>query len=97
MITKFKIFEEEKWNDDIGSYVVVRNDRYPEFFENNIGEITKMYYPGAWFDLKYTKAPDYIIEYMEYSMKGFNVADILIKSKNKQECEAYLAAKKYNI
>ena len=34
---------------------------------------------------------------MEYSMKGFNVADILIKSKNKQECEAYLAAKKYNI
>ena len=76
----------------------INADRFgKEFFENNIGEITKMYYPGAWFDLKYTKAPDYIIEYMEYSMKGFNVADILIKSKNKQECEAYLAAKKYNI
>ena len=97
MITKFKIFEEKNWNDDIGSYVIVKSKNHSEFFENNIGRITKMYYPGAWFDVEYDNEPIVITNYLDGKAGHFNIADILIKSKDKTECEAYLAAKKYNI
>ena len=97
MITKFKIFEEKIWNDEIGYYVIVKSKNHSEFFENNIGKISNMYYPGAWFDVEYDNIPDKILRYLDYKAGQFNVADILIKSKDKKECEDYLTMKKFNL
>ena len=100
MITKFKLFE-EAWNDKIGYYVILTystssNPSYSNFFKNNIGQITKMYYPGAWFDVKFDNIPTEIEKFIEKRM-NFNTADIKYISKDKQELEAILIANKYNI
>lgn len=101
MITKFKLFE-EKWNKETGSYVIMTEpgDREKDiairnFLENNIGKITKMFYPGAWFNVEYDNIPSNIKKYLEN--KDFNSAYILHISKNKEDLEPYIALKKYNL
>jgi len=102
MITNFKIFEKKLWNDIEGEYVILKytrtynKKRYSQFFETNIGKVKKAYYPGSWFDVEYEDIPKVIEKYLEN--KGqFNTADILFRSKNREDCKAYLEAKKYNL
>ena len=81
-----KTFEEEKWNAIEGEYVILKydNPKYSEFIENNIGKVKKSYYPGAWFSVEYDNAPEYIEDFLQN--KGeFHHADILIRSKNKED------------
>jgi hypothetical protein len=91
---------EEKWNQDIGSYVVMTDNKFPLYFENNVGKITKMYYPGSWFDLEYDNIPHIIQKYLN-TKKGFHFQSILFKSKNKEEAEEFIKiknnTKKYNL
>ena len=104
MITNFKIFEEsEKWNKETGYYVIMTEPgdrsvdiRLRKWLENNIGQITKMYYPGAWFDVKYDNMPE-VIKSRIKGKTNFNSANILHISKNREDLEAIIAGNKYNI
>lgn len=103
IITSFKIFEEQAWNDKEGGYVVLKCDRnvkYTDFIENNVAKVVKMYYPGAWFRVEFENPPDYIEKFLK--MKGeFNSAEILFYSKNKEECQEFIdiknSTKKFNL
>jgi hypothetical protein len=99
MITKFKIFEnsQEPWDHMKGSYVILGklDKKYSDFLEKNIALITKVYYPGAWFNVIFDNIP----KELEKSLDNldFNTADIKHISKNKEDLESILKSKKYNI
>jgi len=94
MITKFKIFE--SWDDKLGYYVILCdvNRKYSEFLKNNIGLITKIYYPGTWFDVKFDNVPT---ELKYLNDINFNTVNIEHISKDKKELESILDSRKYNL
>jgi len=110
MITQFKIFE--KLNEvKIGDYVVMNPltgnnssatkvlEILNNFLTNNIGQIVDVL--PDYFRVKYKKSP------IELSGLGYFSPDhircflrenrIMFKSKNKEDCEAFIAANKYNL
>ena len=101
MITKFKIFEDSQeeipWNNKEGSYVILNKSgkKYSDFLDKNIALITKVYYPGAWFDVKFNDIP----EELESLLDGidFHTSEIKYISKNREDLESILQSKKYNI
>jgi len=96
MISSFSSYSNDKWDDHKGSYVLLSCSGfiYSEFIENNIGVITKVYYPGAWFNVKYENVPKNLEIYLN---REFNTADIKYISKNKEDLKAILVGKKYNL
>ena len=89
---------EDAWNSMEGEYVILktRKNEYSDFIENNIGIVKKVYWSGSWFSVEYENPPEYIKKLL--SNKGeFHVADIVYRSKNREDCEAVIVAKKYNI
>lgn len=103
MITKFNLFEKlEEWNKETGYYVILtwggtfdKDVKLRNFLENHIGKITKMYYPGSWFTAEFDNTPDDIQKLLKD--RDFNSTQILHISKNKEDLEAILQAKKYNL
>ena len=92
-----KTFEDEKWNDKEGSYVLlsINKENYDNFLNNNIGKITKVYYPGSWFDVEFDDIPEEL-ERM-FGKRNFHTNDIKHISKNREDLEAILLGRKYNI
>ena len=102
MITKFKLYEnKEPWDSLKGEYVVLkyesRHKDVSKFLENNIGKVTKVYYPGAWFDVEYKNPPERVERYLRFIKDQFNTADIIIHSKDIDDCKAYINSKKFNL
>ena len=93
MITKFKIFE--AFDDKIGYYVILDDPRYSEFLKNNVGVITKVYYPGSWFDVKFDNLPKELEIFLKD--RNFHVDHIKHISKDKETLEAIIQSQKYNI
>jgi len=93
-----RLFEEKPWNDIEGEYVVLTyHKKYNDFLENNIGVVKKAYYPGSWFDVEYNNPTEVIKKFLKSKGDNFHITNVLFRSKNREECEAYLTSKKYNI
>jgi len=95
----------EKLNEpQIGDYVIceessqIGDKRTIQFISNNIGQFIK------WNTYPNSSRYPFIIYYETASVNLFskktremNLKEIIYFSKNKEDCEDYLAAKKYNL
>jgi len=102
MITQFKIYENLS-KPQVGDYVVCQDlDRsLPrqtlEFISNTIGELIK-YKKGTLFPyIIYYKDSPQNNHFQYHNQRMMQLKEILFWSKNKEDCEDYLAAKKYNL
>ena len=101
MITKFKLYEEINQNEpEEGDYVICSEYEkdIKDFIENNVGQYVH-YEVGARYpyDIEYN-IPDNIIKiYFENNCRRFSFDEIKYWSKDKDELESFLAAKKYNL
>jgi len=103
MITKFKIFENSR-EPQIGDYAVCEyeDDNYNRQIYNKIGVIT--YKNDKNDQTFYTVKYDFkLYDDTEDALPGTDELDwiyeeeILFFSKNKQDCETFLEANKYNL
>ena len=95
MITKFKIFENiNKGKPKVGDYVICK---VADTLESTSFGIYVSTHVGKIDNIVKTKYDDFY--QVEYSNTGnkFQEYQILYWSKNKEELEAILASKKYNI
>ena len=105
MITKFKLFEELNAGEpEVGDWIIVNNKDYStyDFINSSIGYIWKKYEFSAL--VKYVDIPiDQQKNFMftDGSKIGnsimLSIGDIVYWSKNKEELEHIIQAKKYNL
>ena len=98
MITNFKIFENVSILPKIGDYVLIKLDKsadknLKDFYNNHIGRIENLEGGG------YTIIFD---DYLTYNSKKFSTSNKSINnfeywSSNKEELEAIMSARKYNL
>ena len=100
MITQFKIFESKEL--EIGDYVIMgTNNHYLiDFIFNNIGQIVKQ--RNIEITVKYENVPPEVNKILAYggdklNERTFSIYLLLHHSKNKEDLEEILAAKKYNL
>ena len=96
----YAIFFDEIY--EIGSGVSSDFNEYVYFINNNIGEIIKIEKNDDYkYHVKFENVPINIIRYFDtasdYYYLRFHKEEILYWSKNKEELEHILAAKKYNL
>lgn len=88
----------ENYDIQIDNYVIANSNfaspKTQDFFKHNIGKIINV---GNWCQVEYDYEiiPDDVI--LEDNSYWFSNKEIIIQSPNKQDCEAYLAANKYNL
>ena len=104
-----KTYEDLNDEPNLGDYVittVIISDVDPKlkfFLENNVGKICKIEDHVISYLVKYENTPfDLFIGINDNYKKDvgywwFDKLEIKIHSSNKEECEAYLNAKKYNL
>jgi len=90
---------------EIGDYVIINTERYlkqplSDFINNNIGKIR--WKEGGSIDVKYFNIPKEIKRYFNDNpvvdyIRKFPVSRVTHWSKNKEELEEILTAKKYNL
>jgi len=91
----------------IGDYVVCQDGLSPssdndnllnDFMSNNIGVIV-MYDPKSsyGYEIEYNNIPDNAMEYFSNNYILVSKSEIKFWSKNKEDVEAYLSGKKYNL
>lgn len=91
----------------IGDYVIMKPENlysndFIYFIENNVGQIVNIM-PPALFSVKYENIPTEITSFFKYAdetkfnEKYFDIDEIVFMSKNKSDCELFLATKKYNL
>ena len=94
-----KLFENYNNTPEVGDFVVANwdkfKDSYQDFLLSNIGEISKVYYNDE-YEVLYdsTSLPS---EFNSDNKFLFPEDQILYWSRNKKDCEKYLATKKYNL
>lgn len=76
------------WNWLQDYYVVVKDEKYPEFFDNNVGRVTKCYWIG-WFAVSFDNPPKEIKKYLE-AKNQFHRDHIVFYSKNREDCEEFI-------
>ena len=94
-----KLFENYNNTPEEGDYVVANWDKFKDSYQNfllhNIGEISHVYGNGEYevlYDPKSLPA-----EFNSDNVFLFPEEQILYWSNNKNDCERYLATKKYNV
>ena len=104
-----KLYEELNDEPHIGDYVVCEcinsfsSEEVRDYLENNVGKICKIEDHVISYLVKYENTPfDLFIGINDNYKKDvgywwFDKLEIKIHSSNKEECEAYLNAKKYNL
>jgi len=103
-----KLFEAKLNRPEIGDYVICDSDelvsRVADFISTHIGRYVIKINSNAFpYIIYYEEAPSGLIEEEDIDPNnrdkhiGFSKKEILFFSKNKEDCEAYLAAKKYNL
>jgi len=93
-----KKFENMSNDPQIGDYIIVKSDmfmkgEYSIFLDNNIGIISDVQKNIVVVD--FYNYPGYKND--EKSSRVFNIKEILYYSPNKQDLEAILVSKKYNL
>jgi len=102
MITQFKIFEVLQSELEVGDYVLMRSSVHSivEFINNTIGKIIGFDY-DKYNNIKvtYDNIPEDLRTYWfnNTNDRDFNINQVVEFSKNKEELELKLAAKKYNL
>ena len=105
MIIKFKIFENDNREPEIGDYIVIKlsdlygvsaSSKVTNFLNSHIGKIINKNYPFNYYAVKFDE------EFENEDTMFFNYGkgldnNIEFFSKNKQDAESYLASKKYNL
>lgn len=100
-----KIYEKYKEKPEVGDYILTNYFfigmnrswayEYKEFIHNNIGQIKKI---EKTITVKYTNIPQNILRFFDGNNAiQINYSDIIYFSKNKEDIEEILTAKKYNL
>jgi len=111
-IKTFEKFEKLEDFPRVGNYVFLETDFYnpklQDFFTNHVGKIIRISNRinpiQETIEVKYENSdvPDDLETYFRYNeidgyVKGFNLDQIEFFSKNKEDVEAYIQSKKYNL
>lgn len=99
-----KRYEEIDRQPEAGDYVVCE-DRFSKtlnyYLSENIGRILiKDHIAKGVFNIEYNDNMTYYINYQYFNLKNrrtFRRDEIIFFSENRQDCEAFLNSKKYNI
>jgi hypothetical protein len=104
MITKFKTFEIIN-KPLIRDYVILNIDwedeEFNNYINNNIGNIYTIFSSES-MRVSYKNPPKNVRKYFNYNKstgyyRDFPLSYIVYFSPNKEDCEAYLSSKKYNL
>ena len=107
-IKKFEFSATEDELSRVGNYVIINPDKIwggakdKKFFNNNIGQIIKIeenpLSKENTFRIQYNKEdiPTYIILNRDNTFLAKNY-EIVLEYKNKEDLEAFIASKKYNL
>ena len=97
-----KTYERVNKKPQIGDYVVITagltfSEELEEYIENNVGQIIMKSGQICNYLVKYDD-PDRLIYFNEPEGSYWtSISHILFYSSNKEECEAFLSSKKYNL
>ena len=113
MIIKFKIFEEiNDGKPQVGDYVICEEENFnknpvKKYVNENIGKIIKIHSPNSilWFLIEYDidfitcgfDIDKFQLEEDPIGCRNMNRDEIKYWSKDKEELESILSAKKYNL
>ena len=107
-----KKFENVKIEPKIGDYVIIEPSSLfvhgstfsdlttKEFISNNIGQITHIQNPEQCrpiISVRYFNIPSHLIKFFHTYCRDYRKDEIVEISKNKEELELKLQAKKYNL
>ena len=102
-LTEYSIIEDEPQK---GDYVICRDSREGiwDFTDNNIGQIIDLnnndydYVDRYKYIVEYENVPKQLRnEYFHESQTAMAREEIIFYSSNKEDCEAFIATKKYNL
>jgi len=98
-----KTYEAIKDKPQIGDYALCKPEsgiivydiinKLHNFIDNNIGKN----YKNTFYNIRYNNIPEELKNFFYENTKYFHENDILQFSSNKEELEAYIQSKKYNL
>jgi hypothetical protein len=100
MITKFKLYESINVGEPMAGDVICKSrtnqeTAFKKYVDNNIGDIVEEFKDETHFYGKNIK--NYMVKFTNPTKYVFNRDDILYWSKNKEDMEDILQAKRYNL
>ena len=112
-IKKFENIKEIQVGDYVicdEGYLLISDDDFDYFLRNNVGKCINIV--GSEYIIEYKNIPSNIENYFRFDRNGsynnlnpwnitncrrMDISEIIFHSENKEDCEAYISANKYNL